>query len=154
MFQGDSAETCTWKFPLPSRGSRAEEGPLEARTPIGVSGIEIIVGLVYCLLCMQGCCCYSWLDTYSVRWSLDVGFVKVIYFDLCWHSWTAPLAKDNWIRIINTFLFLFSPLDWLTVCRKTPSRSQHTNLQSACSPNHSLSILGVWSKFKMILIYY
>jgi hypothetical protein len=41
MFEGDSADTCTGKFPLMSMEGRAEGlacADPEARTPIGVSG--------------------------------------------------------------------------------------------------------------------
>ena len=44
MFEGDSADTCAGKFPLVSRGGRAEGlacADLGARTPIGVSGNSI-----------------------------------------------------------------------------------------------------------------
>ena len=46
MFEGDSADTLTGKFPLVSMGGR-EEGlacaDLVARTLIGVSGIQLVV---------------------------------------------------------------------------------------------------------------
>ena len=45
MFEGDSADTCSGKFPLMSMGDRAESlacADPGARTPIGVSGIHII----------------------------------------------------------------------------------------------------------------
>ena len=41
MFEGDSTDMCTGKFPLVSMGGRAEaleRADLEARTPIGASG--------------------------------------------------------------------------------------------------------------------
>ena len=44
MFEGDSADMCTGKFPLMSMGGRAEGLACVdpgARTPIGVSGILV-----------------------------------------------------------------------------------------------------------------
>ena len=52
MFEGDSADTCGRKFPLVSMGGRAE-GPAcadpGARTPIGASGIFLILCLCHLL---------------------------------------------------------------------------------------------------------
>ena len=45
MFEGDSADTCTGKFPLTSMGGRAEGlacADLGARTPIGRAEIYVI----------------------------------------------------------------------------------------------------------------
>ena len=46
MFEGDSADTCAGKFPLVSMGGRAGGQACAdpgARTPIGVSGIFVVV---------------------------------------------------------------------------------------------------------------
>ena len=53
IFEGDSSDMCTGKFPLMSMGGRAKGlacADLGARTPIGVSGIPLFLSSVPYLL--------------------------------------------------------------------------------------------------------
>ena len=64
MFEGDSADTCPGKFPLTSMGGRAEGlacADPGARTPIGASGILVVINDKLC----------------SVKFSLKVSYLSI-----------------------------------------------------------------------------
>jgi hypothetical protein len=59
MFEGNSADTCSGKFPLNTMGGRAEGlvcAGTEARTPIGASGINLLL-LATVVQNPRRCCC-------------------------------------------------------------------------------------------------